>query len=99
MSEKIVPISTYASVFAALLALTGTTCGIAFLDLGPLNTIMAMTIAVIKALLVALVFMHLRYSRRLTQVVVAAGLFWLAILIALTLGDYFTRAWSATPPG
>jgi cytochrome c oxidase subunit 4 len=57
---------------------------------------MAMTIAIIKALLVALVFMHLRHSRRLTQVVVAAGLIWLAILIALTLGDYFTRAWSAT---
>ena len=58
-----------------------------------MNAIVALTIAVVKATLVILYFMHLRYSSRLTQVVVAAGVCWLIIMIALTLSDYLTRHW------
>lgn len=64
---------------------------IAMYDLGPLNTVAALTIAVTKALLVVLFFMHVRYSSRLTQIVVGTGLFWLVIMIALVMGDYLTR--------
>jgi cytochrome c oxidase subunit 4 len=77
----------------ALLILTATTCAVSFIDMGKMNTVVAVAIAFAKASLVALIFMHLRYSRRLMRVVVAAGLFWLGILIALTMSDYLTRGW------
>ena len=64
---------------------------IAFIDLGPLNTVVALTIAVFKATLVVLFFMHVKYSTRLTWVVVVGSVFWLGILLALTIGDYLTR--------
>ncbi len=66
---------------------------IASFDLGPLNTIAALAIAVFKAILVVLFFMHVRYSSRLTWAVVCGGVFWLGILLALTFGDYLTRGW------
>ena len=69
------------------------------LDLGRLNTVVALFIAFTKALLVALFFMHLRYSSRLTQIVAAAGLGWLVILLGLTMGDYLTRDWIEQPEG
>ncbi|MDQ5871333.1 MAG: cytochrome C oxidase subunit IV family protein, partial [Acidobacteriota bacterium] len=62
-------------------------------DLGPWNTVGALGIAFLKATLVALFFMHVRYSTRLTQITVAGGLFWLAILIVLTLSDFLSRGW------
>ena len=93
MPEHIVPIKTYAIVLITLLVLTATTCGVSFIDMGKMNAVVAVVIAFAKALLVALIFMHLRYSRRLMQVVAAAGLFWLGILIALTMSDYLTRGW------
>ena len=65
----------------------------AFLDLGPLNTVVALGIAVIKATLVVLFFMHVKYSTRLTWAVVAGSVFWLGILFLLTFSDYLTRAW------
>jgi cytochrome c oxidase subunit 4 len=77
----------------ALLILTATTCAVSFIDMGKMNTVVAVAIAFAKASLVALILMHLRYSRRLMRVVVAAGLFWLGILIALTMSDYLTRGW------
>ena len=92
MSEKIVPKRVYFTIFALLLGFTFLTVWVASLDLGPLNTIVALTIAVTKALLVALWFMHIKYSNRLTQLVVASGLFWLVIMVALTLFDYKTRS-------
>jgi len=92
MSEKVLSISTYTVIFIALLVLTGTTCWVSYLNLGRLNAVVALTIALCKALLVALYFMHLRYSARLTPLVVVTALFWLAILIWLTLSDYLTRA-------
>lgn len=93
MPEHIIPIKTYAIVLIALLVLTATTCAVSFIDMGKLNAVVAVVIAFAKATLVAMIFMHLRYSRHLTQIVLAAGLFWLAILIALTMSDYLTRSW------
>lgn len=89
------PISVkgYAIVFLALLALTLLTTTVAFIDLGAgLNTVVALTIAVIKAFLVVLYFMHVRYSDRLTWVFVAAGFFWLLIMIGGTMDDLLTRS-------
>jgi len=81
-------------IFLALLAGTGLTAWIAFFNFpGPLNAVLALTIAVIKATLVVLYFMHVRYSPRLIGLVIAAALFWLAILFALTISDYSTRGW------
>ena len=93
MPEHIVPIKTYTIVLVSLLILTATTCAVSFIDMGKMNAVVAVVIAFTKASLVALIFMHLRYSRRLTQIVVVAGLFWLGILIALTMSDYLTRGW------
>jgi cytochrome c oxidase subunit IV len=93
----VVPVRIYAMVFFALLALTALTTAAAFADLGPLSNVVAMGIASLKATLVILFFMHVRYSTRLTSLVVVAGLFWLAILIGLTLADYFTRGWLGVP--
>ncbi len=97
MAEHIVPKKVYFAVFTALIVLTATTTTISFLDLGPWNTVVALGIAFLKATLVALFFMHVKYSPRLTQIVVAGGLFWLAILIALTLSDFLTRGWLRLP--
>jgi cytochrome c oxidase subunit 4 len=93
MSEHVVPRKVYFAVFAALLVLTATTTAVSFLDLGPWNTVVALAIAFLKATLVVLFFMHVKYSPRLTQIVIAGGLFWLAILLALTLSDFLSRGW------
>jgi cytochrome c oxidase subunit 4 len=89
----IVPTRVYYTIFGILMLCTYLTVQIAFLDLGVLNTVAALTIAVFKATLVVLFFMHVKYSTRLTWVVVVAALFWLGILLALTAGDYLTRGW------
>jgi cytochrome c oxidase subunit 4 len=99
MSSHIVPLKIYFMIFGALLAMTALTIQVAFVDLGHFNIYAAMTIAVIKALLVVLFFMHLRYSSNLTKLFVSAGILWFAILIALTISDYFTRAWQVRPNG
>jgi cytochrome c oxidase subunit IV len=84
----------YLSVFAALLGFTALTTGIAFVDLGRVGNIsVALTIAVIKAVLVMLYFMHLRYSSHLTILFASAGVFWLGIMLVLTLSDYISRGW------
>jgi cytochrome c oxidase subunit 4 len=84
----------YFTVFLALLVLTGITTGVAFIDLGGnWNVAAAIVIAVAKALLVALYFMHLRYSSYLTLLFAGAGIFWLGILIVLTVSDYISRGW------
>jgi cytochrome c oxidase subunit 4 len=93
MAQHIVPRRLYYRIFAALMGLTLVTVGVAFVDLGVLNTVIALTIAVVKALLVLLFFMHVRYSSRLTWVCVAAGVFWLALLLTLAMSDYLTRHW------
>ena len=84
-------------IFLALMVGTGLTVVAAFYDFpGPLNAVVALTIAVIKALLVVLFFMHVRYSSHLTWDLVGAGFFWLLILLTLTLTDPLTRNWLAT---
>jgi len=84
----------YFAVFFALLALTAVTTAVSFVDLGgPFNIVAAITIAVVKTLLVALFFMHLRYSSYLTVLFAGAGLFWLGIMIVLTISDYLSRGW------
>ena len=97
MSSHIVPEKLYLMVFAALIMLTALTTGIAFINLGKWNTVVALAIAVCKASLVVLFFMHLRWSSNLMRMVVAASLMWLAILIVLTLSDVFTRNWTPVP--
>ena len=93
MSEHVVPKRVYYLIFVALMVGTAITVGVAFVDLGPLNAVAALAIAVAKATLVVLYFMHVRYSTRLTWAVVAGSVFWLGILLALTFSDYLTRAW------
>jgi cytochrome c oxidase subunit 4 len=97
MSEHIVAKQTYVGVFAALMALLGATVVIAYIHLGKLNMIVALTIAVIKATLIILYFMHVRYSSRLLWVFVGAGFFWLIILFALSFSDFLTRGWLPQP--
>ena len=84
---------TYIIVFSTLLVLTGITVLAAFFELGVFNPIIALLIAVIKATVVVLFFMHVKYSSRLTKLTVGAGLFTFLILIGMTMSDYFTRAW------
>lgn len=90
-SHHVVPVKIYFCIFAALLALTGITTAVAYVDLGFLNTVVALTIAVCKALLVILYFMHVRYSNRLIWLYAAAGFFWLVLLIGLGMSDFLTR--------
>ena len=94
MSEHIVPVRVYLTIFGALLFGTALTVVAAYVDFKwKFNTIVALTIAVAKATLVVLYFMHVRYSPRLVWLIVAAALFWMAILFSLTFSDYFTRGW------
>jgi cytochrome c oxidase subunit IV len=93
MMPPIVPRHIYYWVYAALLALTLLTVGVAYLDLGPFNIVVALGIAICKAVLVMLFFMHLRYSTQLTWIIAGAGVIWLAHLLIFTLSDYLTRGW------
>lgn len=94
MSEHVVPVKTYVLIFLALMVGTAVTVWAGQADFpGPLNVIIALTIASVKATLVVLYFMHVRYSSRLVWVILASALFWLAILFALTFSDYWTRIW------
>lgn len=86
-------LGAYFGVFTTLMLLTALTAWASFQHLGVWNTPVALTIAVTKALLVALIFMHLRYSPKLTAFVVAASVLWLAVLIIITVSDYLTRPW------
>jgi len=91
MSEHIVQPSLYYKIFGALMVLTTLTVIVAFFDFGPLNNIVAMGIAVLKATLVILFFMHVKYSTRLVWVVVAGGFVWLGIMFVLIGTDYISR--------
>jgi cytochrome c oxidase subunit IV len=92
MSEHILPGKMYYAIWIALMVLTVVTASVAFIDLGPLNTVVALVIASCKALLVVLFFMHVKYtSERLTKMVIFASVFWLLLLLLLSLADYSTR--------
>jgi len=90
-SEHIVPPGVYLAIIVTLLALTGITVYAAFVDLGRFNIVVALGIATIKATLVVLFFMHAKYVPKRTKLVIMAGIFWLALLLLLTLSDYVSR--------
>ena len=91
--DHILPKRLYYTIFGMLMFCTYLTVQVAFFDLGALNTVVALTIAVFKATIVVLFFMHVKYSTRLTWAVVLGSVFWLGILLVLTLSDYLTRRW------
>jgi cytochrome c oxidase subunit 4 len=91
--EHIVGPKTYGLIFGALLIFTALTVGASYLELGIFNAVVALAIACIKAVLVILFFMHVKYSSRLTKLTVAAGFFTFLVLISMSLTDYISRAW------
>lgn len=99
MSTHIVPLKTYLIVFAGLIALTLVTVEVARLDLGPFNQIVALLVAAVKTTLVALIFMHVRYSRPMVWLSIFCGLLWVALLIGLTMVDFSSRTWLGVPRG
>ena len=97
MSEHIVSPKIYIVIFASLMLGTGITVWAAFQNFHQFNIVIALVIATIKATLVVLYFMHARYSPKRTQLVIVCSVFWLAIMLALTLSDYDTRSHDMQP--
>lgn len=91
MSGHVSPKGVYYAIFATLMVLTGVTVAVAYIDLGMFNPAVALGIAIFKATLVILFFMHVKYSSRLTKLVVMTSLFFLALLLGETFMDYATR--------
>lgn len=91
MAEHVSSPKLYVLIFALLMVLTVLTVIVAYFDFGVMNDVVALTIAMAKALLVVLFFMHVKYSTRLTALTALSGLVFLAILIGFTLNDYLTR--------
>ncbi len=81
----------YLAIIITLLILTGLTVGAAFVNLGRFNIVVALLIATVKATLVVLIFMHAKYAPERTKLVIIAGIFWLALLLFMTLSDYASR--------
>lgn len=96
-ADHIVPVKIYWAVFLSLLVLTGVTTGIAYIDLGRFNLVVALAIAIFKATLVILFFMHVKYSTKLTKTIVASGFVFLVIMVFFTMTDLLTR--NITAPG
>ncbi len=94
--RHVVSWKVYVAVFAALCGLTGVTVLVTGFDFGPLNLLVALGVALTKASLVVLYFMHARYSPRLTWVVIASSIGFFVILVFLTLTDYLSRSWPLT---
>ena len=92
-THHIAPLRLYFAIFGILMVGTALTVLVAFYDLGAFNNVVMLTIACAKALAVVLYFMHVRWSSRLTWVVVASGFFWLLIMFSFTMQDYLTRGW------
>ena len=99
MSEHVSSPKNYVLIFLALMVLTAATVGVALVDLGWANDVVALTVAVCKALLVILFFIHVRYSTRMTVLTALAGFFWLAILILVIMIDYWSRGATIPVPG
>jgi cytochrome c oxidase subunit 4 len=89
--HHVVPVRVYLAVFAALMVFTAVTVAAAFVDLGALNNVVMLAIAVVKATLVVMFFMHVRYSTRLIPVVVFGGVFFLLVMFGITMSDYVSR--------
>jgi len=99
MSGHISPKSTYYAIFSTLMVLTGVTIAVAFVNLGSFNFPVAIGIAITKATLVILFFMHAKYSSRLTKLFVGTAFFFLIILLGLSLTDYLSRGLKTYPGG
>src|SRR5688572_20447709 len=99
MAGHVSPKTTYYTIFGALMVLTAITVSIAFINLGPLNFPVALSIAILKATLVILFFMHVKYSSSLTKLICGASFVFLVILFGLTLSDYLSRGWFVAPGG
>ncbi len=97
MKQPVVSRKKYAFTWLGLLALALITTLIGLLDLGPFNMIIAITIATIKASLIAAFFMHALYESKVVRVILAGGVIWFLIMVSLTLGDYMTRGWLPFP--
>jgi len=95
--QHIVPKRIYFAVFAALIVLTWVTAFVSTVDLGRWNIFVALAIALVKASLVILFFMHVFYSTKLTKMIVGAGFFWLILLLFITMADIWTRSWMGVP--
>jgi cytochrome c oxidase subunit 4 len=93
----IVPIPVYLAVFATLIVMTWVTAFVSTIDLGKWNIFVALAIAIFKASIVILFFMHVRYSTRMTKFIVACGFFWLMMLLFITMTDIWTRTWMGVP--
>ncbi len=93
MSQPAVSAKTYLLTYVALLVLTLSTTLIGYIDLGWGSMFIAVTIATIKASLIALFFMHALVEKKLVWLVIAGALMWFLILVTLTMGDYITRGW------
>jgi len=93
MSEHIIPSKIYYMIWVTLMVFTVITAAVAFVDLGPFNTVVALIIATFKATLVVLFFMHVKYtSEKMTKTVIICAIFWLGLLLILSLADFATRA-------
>jgi cytochrome c oxidase subunit 4 len=93
MAGHVSPKGIYYAIFGSLMVLTAVTVGVAFINLGPFNFPVALSIAIVKATLVILFFMHVKYSSRLTKLIIGTGFFFLLVLFTLTLTDYLSRGW------
>lgn len=94
-----ISVGTYVVIYVALLILLGATFGVYYINLGFWSIALGITIAVVKAVLILLYFMHVRFSSRLVWIFAIAGFVWLAILVSLTLSDYISRAWLSSGAG
>lgn len=95
--QHVIPIGVYVGIWAILMFLTGLTVFVSFIELHDWNIVLALVIATIKGTLVVLFFMHLFYSSKLTKVTVIAALFFLFLLLSLSMTDYLTRGWLTNP--
>ena len=90
--QHVIPIRVYLTIFALLMLFTAITTAVAFIDLGPMNNVIMLSIAVTKATLVVLYFMHVRYGSHVVWLLAGAGFLWLAMMIVVTMADVLTRA-------
>jgi cytochrome c oxidase subunit 4 len=95
--QHVIPIGVYVGIWAILMFLTGLTVFVSFIELHDWNIVLALLIATIKGTLVVLFFMHLFYSSKLTKVTVIAALFFLFLLLSLSMTDYLSRGWLTNP--
>jgi cytochrome c oxidase subunit 4 len=96
-THHIVPKRVYFAVFGGLIVLTWLTTFVATFDLGRLNFVVAISIAIFKASLVILFFMHVAYATRLTRMIIFSGLYWLILLLFIVMSDIWTRDWMGVP--